>query len=156
MEADFVRRERMVEIPSEITGVDAETVAAVAAGKAIQRITYLSGSTVAERHRWFPMVAQKLAAEEALRHPGWDPDVWVRRIAGELFSSPALVQILSQRMMAISEWLLLAGEERLSRLALVTAQAMLDRDASELPFVRALVRRDLDAALRSLKPDSEE
>jgi uncharacterized protein YbjT (DUF2867 family) len=45
----------------------AETVAAVAAGKAIQRITYLSGSTVAERHRWFPMVAQKLAAEEALR-----------------------------------------------------------------------------------------
>ncbi|MGD8735269.1 MAG: hypothetical protein PVJ85_00815 [Anaerolineae bacterium] len=100
--------------------------------------------------------AIRAAAEEALRHPGWDPDVWVRRIAGELFSSPALVQILSQRMMAISEWLLLAGEERLSRLALVTAQAMLDRDASELPFVRALVRRDLDAALRSLKPDSEE
>ena len=45
----------------------AEAVAAVAAGSRIQRITYLSGSTVAEKHRWFPMVAQKLAAEKALR-----------------------------------------------------------------------------------------
>jgi hypothetical protein len=100
--------------------------------------------------------AIRAAAEEALRHPGWDPDVWVRRIAGELFSSPALVQILSQRMVAISEWLLLAGEEQQSRVALVTAQAMRDHDASEPPFVRALVRRDLDLALKSLKPDSEE
>jgi hypothetical protein len=81
--------------------------------------------------------------------------VWVRRIASELFSSPALVQILSQRMTRISEWLLLAGDEPRSRLALVTAQAMLSREASELPFVRALVRRDLDVALESLKSDSE-
>ena len=95
------------------------------------------------------------AAEEARRHPGWDRDMWVRRIASELFSSPALVQILSQRMTRISEWLLLAGDEPRSRLALVTAQAMLSREASELPFVRALVRRDLDVALESLKSDSE-
>jgi uncharacterized protein YbjT (DUF2867 family) len=47
--------------------VSAENVAAVAPGSGLRRITYLSGSTVAEKHRWFPMVAQKLAAEEALR-----------------------------------------------------------------------------------------
>lgn len=47
--------------------VSAEHVAAVAPGSGVQRITYLSGSTVAEKHRWFPMVAKKLAAEEALR-----------------------------------------------------------------------------------------
>jgi hypothetical protein len=95
------------------------------------------------------------AAEEAQRHPGWDREMWVRRIAAELFSNSTLVPILSRRMTAISEWLLLAGDEPRSRLALVTAKAMLSRDTAELPFVRALVRRDLDVALESLKSDSE-
>lgn len=45
----------------------AENVASVAPGSDARRITYLSGSTVAEEHGWFPVIAQKLAAEEALR-----------------------------------------------------------------------------------------
>jgi uncharacterized protein YbjT (DUF2867 family) len=45
----------------------AEAVAAAVPGTGVTRITYLSGSTVAQQHRWFPMVAQKLAAERALQ-----------------------------------------------------------------------------------------
>jgi uncharacterized protein YbjT (DUF2867 family) len=44
----------------------AKAVAAAAPDAGVQRITYLSGSTVAQQHRWFPMVAHKLAAEHAL------------------------------------------------------------------------------------------
>lgn len=46
--------------------VSAQNVAAVARGLDVRRITYLSGSTVAEENRWFPMVAQKLDAEAAI------------------------------------------------------------------------------------------
>lgn len=53
-----------------VSGADdqasAEAVAAAAPHAGVRRITYLSGSTVAQQHRWFPMVAQKLAAEQAL------------------------------------------------------------------------------------------
>jgi hypothetical protein len=98
------------------------------------------------------------AAEEVLRHPGWDLEVWVKRLVGELFAQPLVVQAFSQRLMAMSEWLLLAGEEALSRLALASAQAV----SQESPFVQALVRRDLELALYSLKqmpeliPDTEQ
>lgn len=47
--------------------LSAENVAALAPGFGLERITYISGSTVFEENRWFPMTAQKLAAEEALR-----------------------------------------------------------------------------------------
>jgi NADH dehydrogenase len=36
----------------------------------VERITYISGATVAEENRWFPMVAQKLEAEQAIRNCG--------------------------------------------------------------------------------------
>jgi hypothetical protein len=91
------------------------------------------------------------AAEEALRHPGWDLEVWVKRLVGELFDQSLVFQAFRQRLMAMSEWLLLAGEESLSRLALASAQAA----AQESPFVQALVRRDLEWALYSLKQTSE-
>ncbi len=48
----------------------AETVAKVAARKGVQRITYISGATVAEENRWFPMVNGKFLAEKAIRESG--------------------------------------------------------------------------------------
>jgi hypothetical protein len=91
------------------------------------------------------------AAEEALRHPGWDLEVWVKRLAGEFLARLVIVQVFSQRLVAMSEWLLLAGEEALARLALVSAQALLEGAAQEHPFVQALIRRDLAQALDNLE-----
>jgi hypothetical protein len=94
------------------------------------------------------------AAEEALRHPNWDRAVWVRRLAEELFD-PGIVRILSGRLTAMSQWFLLAGDERRARLALVAANAALDRSPLDQPFLQALVRRDLERALQSLEHERE-
>jgi NADH dehydrogenase len=50
--------------------LSAENVAALASKLGLARITYISGSTVSEQNRWFPMVEQKLAAEKAIRECG--------------------------------------------------------------------------------------
>ena len=50
----------------------AENVAALAPILGIQHITYISGATVKEENGWFPMVAQKLAAEKAIKECGVD------------------------------------------------------------------------------------
>jgi hypothetical protein len=94
------------------------------------------------------------AAQEALHHPDWDREVWVKRLAGEMFRESALRQILSQRLTAMSEWLLLAGDREGSRLALVAAQALPTVSPQEHPFVQALVRRDLELASFMLKQQS--
>ncbi|MFN2164905.1 MAG: hypothetical protein ACK2U9_01435 [Anaerolineae bacterium] len=91
------------------------------------------------------------AAQEALRHPGWDREVWVRRLAGELLADPLVAEVLGRRLLAMSEWLLLAREETWSRLALVAALVFEGAPLSKHPFVQVLVRRDLDQAVRSLK-----
>jgi uncharacterized protein YbjT (DUF2867 family) len=36
----------------------------------VEQITYLSGSTVSEANRWFPMIEQKLLAEKAIQESG--------------------------------------------------------------------------------------
>jgi uncharacterized protein YbjT (DUF2867 family) len=54
--------------PAELPA--AQNVAALASELGPQRITYISGATAFEENRWFPMTAQKLAAEEALRGSG--------------------------------------------------------------------------------------
>ncbi len=95
------------------------------------------------------------AAEEALRHPGWDREVWVRRLTGELFGEPEVAQVLSRRLESMSEWLLLAGDADRARIALVAARAMPDQSPQEQPFLRALVRRDLNVLLQSLRQVSE-
>jgi uncharacterized protein YbjT (DUF2867 family) len=53
-----------------IDQLSAENVAAVAKRSGLQRITYISGSTVFEQNRWFPMTQQKLMAEKAVRECG--------------------------------------------------------------------------------------
>ncbi len=90
------------------------------------------------------------AAEELLRNPGGDPDRWVRRLAGELFSNAEVLEAFRQRLTAMSEWLLLAGDGASSRLALATARALASRPARQ-PFVQALIRQDLNLMIQSLR-----
>jgi hypothetical protein len=95
--------------------------------------------------------ATLLAVEEALQHPGWDLEVWVKRLSGELFAMPMVSEVLSHRLVIMSEWLLLAGEEMWSKVALAAAQGVLGEVPQEHPFVRALVRRDLELILNGLR-----
>jgi NADH dehydrogenase len=59
-----------ISVGGEVDQISAENVAALAPKLGVERITYISGATVAEKNRWFPMVAQKLNAEEAIRASG--------------------------------------------------------------------------------------
>jgi uncharacterized protein YbjT (DUF2867 family) len=59
-----------VSVGGAVDRVSAENVAAVGRQTGLERIGYVSGSTVFEENRWFPMVAAKLEAERALRKSG--------------------------------------------------------------------------------------
>jgi uncharacterized protein YbjT (DUF2867 family) len=59
-----------ISVGGPVDQLSAEHVAALAPKLGVERITYISGATVAEQNRWFPMVAQKLAAEKAIRKNG--------------------------------------------------------------------------------------
>lgn len=59
-----------VSVGGPVDQVSAENVAALAPKLGLERITYISGSTVAEQNRWFSMVEQKLQAERAVRACG--------------------------------------------------------------------------------------
>jgi hypothetical protein len=97
------------------------------------------------------------AAEEIARHPGWKLDVWIKRLTSELFAAPLVAQVLSKRLIAMSEWLLLAKDEPRARQALVAARSILEGPVQDQPLLQAIVQRDLDQALASLhdsEPDS--
>jgi uncharacterized protein YbjT (DUF2867 family) len=59
-----------ISVGGSVDQLSAENVAALAPKLSVERITYISGATVAEKNRWFPMVAQKLDAEKAIRESG--------------------------------------------------------------------------------------
>ncbi len=59
-----------ISIGGPVDRASVENVAALAPKSGIERISYISGATVAEKNRWFPMVAQKLDAEKILRECG--------------------------------------------------------------------------------------
>lgn len=59
-----------ISVGGPVDRLSAENVAALAPRMGLERITYLSGATASEENRWFPMTAQKLAAEEAIRQCG--------------------------------------------------------------------------------------
>ncbi|MEJ2209438.1 MAG: NAD(P)H-binding protein [Anaerolineae bacterium] len=59
-----------ISIGGPVDRLSAENVAALAPGLGVKRITYLSGATASEENRWFPMTAQKLDAENAIRGCG--------------------------------------------------------------------------------------
>jgi hypothetical protein len=94
------------------------------------------------------------AAAEALRHPGWDLEVWVRRLTTEFFGEPAVTRVLRSRLIAMSEWLMLSGDEDLARLALAAANKLLGAPPQEQALLLALVRRDLTWALQSLQENN--
>jgi hypothetical protein len=52
---------------------------------------------------------------------------------------------------AMSEWLLLAGDDRRAKLALVASRTMLAEVPQDHPFLQAVVRRDLGLTVHSLK-----
>jgi uncharacterized protein YbjT (DUF2867 family) len=56
-----------ISIGGDVDQISAENVAYLAPALDIERITYISGATVDEANRWFPMTAQKLNAERAIR-----------------------------------------------------------------------------------------
>lgn len=59
-----------INLPNEVEQQVAEQIAQIAAGKGVQRITYISGATVREENRWFPMADRKFRAEAAIRESG--------------------------------------------------------------------------------------
>ena len=59
-----------ISIGGAVDQLSAENVAALAPGLGVEHISYISGATVAEKNRWFPMVAQKLEAEKVIRSSG--------------------------------------------------------------------------------------
>ena len=59
-----------ISIGGPVDQLSAENVGALAPKLGLKRITYISGSTVFEQNRWFPMTAQKLGAEKAIRACG--------------------------------------------------------------------------------------
>jgi NADH dehydrogenase len=54
--------------PAELLA--AQNIAALAPGLGLPRITYVSGATVRDANRWFPMTAQKLDAEDVIQACG--------------------------------------------------------------------------------------
>ena len=59
-----------ISVGGPVDQLSAENVAALASKLGVERVSYISGATVAEKNRYFPMVAQKLNAEKALRECG--------------------------------------------------------------------------------------
>lgn len=59
-----------ISIGGEFDRLSAETVAELAPSTGVEYITYVSGSTVCPQNGWFPMIAQKLEAEKAIRECG--------------------------------------------------------------------------------------
>jgi uncharacterized protein YbjT (DUF2867 family) len=59
-----------VSVGGAVDQISAENVASLAPKLGLAHITYVSGSTVCEENGWFPMTAQKLIAESAVRQCG--------------------------------------------------------------------------------------
>jgi uncharacterized protein YbjT (DUF2867 family) len=59
-----------ISVGGPVDQISAENTAALAPRLGLERITYVSGATVSEENGWFPMTAQKLAAEKAIRACG--------------------------------------------------------------------------------------
>lgn len=59
-----------ISVGGPVDQLSAENVCSLVPGSGVERVTYVSGATVCEENAWFPMVAQKLAAERAVRDCG--------------------------------------------------------------------------------------
>lgn len=59
-----------ISLPTEAEQQAAEAVAKVAAKHGLEQISYVSGATVAEENRWFPMINRKFLVEKAIVDSG--------------------------------------------------------------------------------------
>jgi len=59
-----------ISIAGPLERASAEAAVALAREHRLSRVGYVSGSTVDEHNRWFPMVAQTLLAEQAVDASG--------------------------------------------------------------------------------------
>jgi uncharacterized protein YbjT (DUF2867 family) len=59
-----------ISVGGPVDRLSAENVGALASKLGVKRVTYLSGSTVAEQNRWFPVIEQKVQAEAAVGECG--------------------------------------------------------------------------------------
>jgi uncharacterized protein YbjT (DUF2867 family) len=59
-----------ISLPPEVEQQVAESAANLAPRRGVERFTYISGATVAQQNRWFPMVNGKFLAEQAIRESG--------------------------------------------------------------------------------------
>ena len=92
-----------------------------------------------------------LEAASDLQRRRWDRETWIKQFAAELAGEPVVVEVLSERLLVMSEWLLISGDKTRSRIALVTARRLRAGGVRNMPLLRELVRRDLENALRSSK-----
>lgn len=60
----------LLSVGGAVDQISAQNVAALVLDLGVEQIVYLSGSTVKEENRWFPMTAQKLEAEKAIKNCG--------------------------------------------------------------------------------------
>ncbi len=86
------------------------------------------------------------AAEGPLRRLYRSGEAGVRRLADALLAEEPVRRALRRRLLTLSEWFFLAGEEGMARLALATGQAIVRESPRRIPFVLALIRRDLERA----------
>ena len=59
-----------INLSGEIEQVGVERVAAVGAKQKLQRITYISGTSVSAENIWVPVIRRKFFAEQAIRESG--------------------------------------------------------------------------------------
>ena len=60
----------LISVGGPVDQLSAENVSSLAPKLGVEHIIYLSGSTVKEENGWYPMTAQKLSAEKAVRECG--------------------------------------------------------------------------------------
>jgi len=59
-----------ISLPTDVELQAVEAVVRVASTDGVERISYISGATVAEENCWFPMINRKYLAEKAIRESG--------------------------------------------------------------------------------------
>jgi uncharacterized protein YbjT (DUF2867 family) len=59
-----------INLSGEIEQIGVETIAFAAKKKKVERISYISGTSVAEDTKWFPQTKRKLLAERAIKESG--------------------------------------------------------------------------------------
>lgn len=87
------------------------------------------------------------AAEQVRAHLGQDLDAGATWIAAGLLAEPDTAPALRARLMALTDWLMWAGDEPTARLALAAALALNAGRPAASPFLRAMIRRDLERVL---------